>query len=97
MSKHQALTEDIVSYFALSDQKRIGAGIRITRMSKREQYISISINHKAYRDGDITIEDIESFFSIYLAEIFNDDLAAYILEVDDRRETVKAKITDFMS
>jgi len=89
------IKESIYDYFEESSQARIKANIRISRI--REQFLSIEVNFKAYIEGDITVEDIEQFLSIYLNEVYNDDLGAYILNVDYRNEIVTARITDYLS
>jgi len=88
-------SSELWELFKNSDRIRFEKYIALVKSD--DQYLELSINWSAFRHGEITIDDIENIFNVYLSETFNDDLGAYSLEVDHRNERVTVKITDYLS
>ena len=90
-------SSELWELFKNSDRIRFEKYIAFHINQDANQYLELSINWSAFRHGEITIDDIENIFNVYLSETFNDDLGAYSLEVDHRNERVTVKITDYLS
>jgi hypothetical protein len=86
---------EISEHLRSNSRKRVLDNVKV--IESENQYLSIEIDCDSYINGEITVEDIEEIFNVYLAEEYNDDLGAYELTVDYRNKKIIAKITDYLS